>query len=89
MSPQERQAPLPGPVSVDAPGQAIVGVPPAERRPSGTPSGTLTRSLHRALSWTCQQVVLHPLDSPFLCTYCLYLFSCFTLNMLLRFLLQA
>lgn len=41
------------------------------------------RSLHRTLSWTCHQVALNPLDSPFLCTYCIYLLCCFTINVLL------
>lgn len=40
------------------------------------------RSLRRTLSWTCHQVALNPLDSPFMCTYCIYLFCCFTIHVL-------
>ncbi|KAJ8262449.1 hypothetical protein GJAV_G00166610 [Gymnothorax javanicus] len=78
---KEKQASTPGPILVEVPGQAVAELPP-----TSAPSGTSVYSLRRALSWTYQQVVLHPLDSPFLRTYCLYLFSCFTLNMLLSFL---
>ena len=44
------------------------------------------RTLRRTLSWTCHQVAHNPLDSPFLCTYCIYLFCCFTINVLLNLL---
>lgn len=40
-------------------------------------------SLRNTLFWTCHQVALNPLDSPFLCTYCIYLLCCFTINVLL------
>lgn len=40
-------------------------------------------SLRRTLFWTCHQVALNPLDSPLLCTYCIYLLCCFTINVLL------
>lgn len=48
--------------------------------------GVPLRALRRSLSWTCHQVALNPLDSPFLCTYCIYLFCCFTVNVLLSLL---
>ncbi|XP_076589032.1 protein-methionine sulfoxide oxidase mical3a isoform X2 [Chaetodon auriga] len=76
--------------------------PSAELQPSGTPLcslavvaapcrlamgvGVLLRTLCRTLSWTCHQVAHNPLDSPFLCTYCIYLFCCFTINVLLNLL---
>lgn len=76
--------------------------PSAELPPSGTPLSSLAvaaapcrlakgvgvplRTLCRTLSWTCHQVALNPLDSPFLCTYCIYLFCCFTINVLLNLL---
>ncbi|CAB1313573.1 unnamed protein product [Coregonus sp. 'balchen'] len=44
-------------------------------RARGVGEGPL-RTLCRTLSWTCHQVARTPLDSPFLCTYCIYLF-CF------------
>lgn len=87
------------PNTVDAPGQVITSQAPAERRPSGTRlsslgpilclsrgvGGTL-RSLRQAMSWTRHQVAHNPLDSPFLLAYCVYLLSCFTLNILLNIL---
>lgn len=73
--------------------------PSAELQPSGTTLSSLAvvaapcrlamgvgvplRTLRRTLSWTCHQVAHNPLDSPFLCTYCIYLFCCFTINVLL------
>ncbi|KAG7214910.1 hypothetical protein INR49_005185 [Caranx melampygus] len=76
--------------------------PSAELQPSGTPLSSLAvavapcrlamgvgvplRTLRRTLSWTCHQVAHNPLDSPFLCTYCIYLFCCFTINVLLNLL---
>lgn len=76
--------------------------PSAEHQPSGTPLSSLAvavapcrlamgvgvsmRILRRTLSWTCHQVAHNPLDSPFLCTYCIYLFCCFTINVLLNLL---
>lgn len=45
--------------------------------------GVPLRTFRRALSWTCHQVAHNPLGSPFLCTYCIYLFCCFTINVLL------
>lgn len=44
------------------------------------------RSLRRTLSWTCHQVALNPLDSPFMCTYCIYLLCCFTIHVLFNLL---
>ncbi|KAK6318030.1 hypothetical protein J4Q44_G00113210 [Coregonus suidteri] len=54
-------------------------------RARGVGEGPL-RTLRRTLSWTCHQVELNPLDSPFLYTYCIYLVCCFTLNALLNLL---
>ncbi|KAF3854533.1 hypothetical protein F7725_022588 [Dissostichus mawsoni] len=70
--------------------------PSAELQPSGTPLpfldalaapcrlvrgvGVQLCDLRRTLSWTCHQVARNPLDSPFLCTYCIYLFCCFSIN---------
>lgn len=87
--------------AVDAPGRAEAA-PAVELPPSGSPLSCLApaaaprrlaksalvplRRLCRALSWTCHQVALNPLDSPFLCTYCIYLLCCFTINMLLSLL---
>lgn len=78
---------------------AAAAAPSAELQPSGTPlcslavvaaaapchlgPGVLLRSLCRTLSWTCHQVAQHPLDSPFLCLYCIYLLCCFSINGLL------
>lgn len=45
--------------------------------------GAPLRTLRRTLSWTCHQVARDPLDSPFLCTYCIYLLCCLTINVLL------
>ncbi|KAM7002839.1 protein-methionine sulfoxide oxidase mical3a isoform 3-T3 [Tautogolabrus adspersus] len=74
----------------------------AELQPSGTPLSSLAvtavpsrlargvgvplRTLRRTLSWTCHQVAHNPLDFPFLCTYCIYLFCCFSINVLLNLL---
>lgn len=98
---QENQAPQAGMAAVDAPGRAEAA-PTIELPPSGSPLSCLApaaaprglaqsallplRSLRRALSWTCHQVALNPLDSPFLCTYCIYLLCCFTINVLLSLL---
>lgn len=87
--------------AVDAPRRAEA-VPTIELPPSGSPLSCLApaaaprrlakstvvplRSLLRTLSWTCHQVALNPLDSPFLCTYCIYLLCCFTINVLLSLL---
>ncbi|KAK1887262.1 Protein-methionine sulfoxide oxidase mical3a [Dissostichus eleginoides] len=76
--------------------------PSAELQPSGTPLpfldalaapcrlvrgvGVQLCDLRRTLSWTCHQVARNPLDSPFLCTYCIYLFCCFSINVLLNLL---
>lgn len=76
--------------------------PSAELLPSGTLLSSLAvvaapcrlakgvgvplRTLRRTLSWTCHQVAHNPLGSPFLCTYCIYLFCCFTINVLLNLL---
>ncbi|TNN49551.1 Protein-methionine sulfoxide oxidase mical3a [Liparis tanakae] len=78
---------------------AAAAAPSAELQPSGTPlsslaapypplegAGVRLRALGRTLSWTCHQVAHNPLDSPFLCGYCLYLFCCFTINALLNLL---
>lgn len=86
---------------MDAPGRAEAA-PTIELPPSGSPLSCLAlaaascrlaksavvplRSLRRTLSWTCHQVALNPLDSPFLCTYCIYLLCCFTINVLLSLL---
>lgn len=48
--------------------------------------GVQLGTLRRTLSWTCHQVAHNPLDSPFLFTYCIYLFCCFTINVLLSLL---
>lgn len=76
--------------------------PSAELQPSGTPLsslavavvpcrlalglGVLLSTLRHTLSRTCYHVAHNPLDSPFLCTYCIYLFCCFTINVLLNLL---
>lgn len=76
--------------------------PSAELQPSGTPLfslavavvpcrlalglGVLLSTLRHTLSWTCYHVAHNPLDSPFLCTYCIYLFCCLTINVLLNLL---
>lgn len=81
---------------------AGAAAPSAELQPSGTPlsslaavaapyrlvtgTGARLRTLRRTLSWTCHQVARNPLDSPFLCTYCIYLFCCFSINVLLNLL---
>lgn len=87
---QESQAPVIPAASVDAPGAPC----PLERGPSGTRLSSLAaalrhfprvggsvRSLRCTMSWTGHQMAHCPLA--FLFTYCLYLFSCLTLNLLL------
>ncbi|KAM9502352.1 protein-methionine sulfoxide oxidase mical3a isoform 9-T10 [Salvelinus alpinus] len=64
---------------------AVVPLPRLAPLARGRGEGPL-RTLRRTLSWTCHQVALNPLDSPFLCTYCIYLLCCFTLNALLNLL---
>ena len=90
----------PDPATVDAPpGAALVTPtgPSAERRSSGTPfppvaaatapgRPALGGSLRRILSRSCHQVAHHPLDSPFLRAYCIYLLCCVSLNALLKLL---
>lgn len=89
--PQESQAPVIPAVCVDAPGAPC----PVERGPSGTHLSSLAAvlrhfprvggsmcSLRRTMSWTGHQMAHCPLA--FLFTYCLYLFSCLTLNLLLN-----
>ncbi|GAA6090725.1 protein-methionine sulfoxide oxidase mical3a isoform X12 [Tachysurus ichikawai] len=88
LQPKESQAPVIPPASVDAPGLPC----PVERGPSGTRLSSLATvlcsvggsvcSLRRTVSWTGHQMAHCPLA--FLFTYCLYLFSCLTLNLLLN-----
>ncbi|KAJ8269534.1 hypothetical protein COCON_G00121410 [Conger conger] len=60
---KEKQVPKPGPVLVDAPGQVMVGLPPGERRPMGSPTvveenGLQEASLAKRLRGTPERIEL-------------------------------
>lgn len=95
---QEAQAA--DPVTVDSSGRPPSALAPVERRPSGSPLSSLgvalglcrgvggsLRSLRHAATAAYHQVAPPlPLDLSFLCTYCAFLFTYYTLNLLLELL---
>ncbi|KAL2093732.1 hypothetical protein ACEWY4_011044 [Coilia grayii] len=95
-----KEAQAAAPVTVDAGGGPPSALAPAERRPSGSPLSSLgaalglcrgvggsLRSLRHAATAAYHQVAPPlPLDLSFLCTYCVFLLTYYTLNLLLELL---